>query len=91
LARGDGGGDWGNADDAESMRAPMRRSIAAELVDTADVYGDGRSERLVGRLRRERSHEIIIATGRPSFRADRGGRHARESDGVCRAQLRNLD
>jgi len=30
--------------------------------DTADVYGDGRSERLLARLKRERSEEIIIAT-----------------------------
>jgi aryl-alcohol dehydrogenase-like predicted oxidoreductase len=30
--------------------------------DTADVYGDGRSERLVGRLLRERSEEIVVAT-----------------------------
>ena len=29
--------------------------------DTADVYGDGRSERLVGRLKRERP-EIVVAT-----------------------------
>jgi aryl-alcohol dehydrogenase-like predicted oxidoreductase len=33
------------------------------FIDTADVYGDGRSERLVGRLRRERPGEpIYIAT-----------------------------
>jgi aryl-alcohol dehydrogenase-like predicted oxidoreductase len=40
--------------------------------DTADVYGDGRSERLVGRLRRERAGEpIFVATKmgrRPSRR-----------------------
>jgi Aldo/keto reductase family len=30
--------------------------------DTADVYGDGRSERLVGRLLRERPEEIFVAT-----------------------------
>ena len=30
--------------------------------DTADVYGDGRSERLLAQLKRERSEEIIIAT-----------------------------
>ena len=30
--------------------------------DTADVYGDGRSERLLARLKRKRSEEIIIPT-----------------------------
>jgi aryl-alcohol dehydrogenase-like predicted oxidoreductase len=30
--------------------------------DTADVYGDGRSERLIGRLRRERTEPFIVAT-----------------------------
>jgi aryl-alcohol dehydrogenase-like predicted oxidoreductase len=32
------------------------------FIDTADVYGDGRSERLVGRLRKERRETIWIAT-----------------------------
>jgi aryl-alcohol dehydrogenase-like predicted oxidoreductase len=58
-----GGGDWGNADDAESMRA-LHAAIdrGVNFIDTADVYGDGRSERLVARLKRERSEEIIVAT-----------------------------
>jgi aryl-alcohol dehydrogenase-like predicted oxidoreductase len=32
------------------------------FIDTADVYGDGRSERLVARLQKERKDEIIVAT-----------------------------
>ena len=58
-----GGGDWGKADDAESMRA-LHAAIdrGVNFVDTADVYGDGRSERLVAQLRRERTDEIIVAT-----------------------------
>ena len=58
-----GGGDWGAADDAESMRA-LHAAIDAgvNFVDTADVYGDGHSECLVARLKRERSETIIVAT-----------------------------
>jgi aryl-alcohol dehydrogenase-like predicted oxidoreductase len=58
------GGTWGPVDDEESMRA-LHAAIDAgtNFVDTADVYGDGRSERLVARLRRERKGETIhVAT-----------------------------
>ena len=58
------GGTWGPVDDEVSMRA-LHAAIDAgtNFVDTADVYGDGRSERLVARLRRERKGEtIFVAT-----------------------------
>ena len=58
------GGTWGPVDDEESMRA-LHAAIDAgtNFIDTADVYGDGRSERLVARLRRERPGETIhVAT-----------------------------
>ena len=58
------GGTWGPVDDEESMRA-LHAAIDAgtNFIDTADVYGDGRSERLVARLRRERRGETIhVAT-----------------------------
>jgi aryl-alcohol dehydrogenase-like predicted oxidoreductase len=32
------------------------------FIDTADVYGDGRSERLIARLKKDRREEIIVAT-----------------------------
>jgi aryl-alcohol dehydrogenase-like predicted oxidoreductase len=62
-AWGIGGGAWGGADDAESMAA-LHAALDAGITffDTADVYGDGRSERLIGRLRRERSEPFIVAT-----------------------------
>ena len=58
------GGFWGPSDDAESMRA-LHAAIdsGVNFIDTADVYGDGRSERLVARLRKERPGETIwVAT-----------------------------
>ena len=49
------GGSWGAVDDEQSMRA-LHAAVDAgvNFIDTADVYGDGRSERLVARLRRAR-------------------------------------
>ena len=45
------GGDWGEVSD-DDARATVRSAVAAgvTLLDTADVYGDGRSERLVGEV-----------------------------------------
>lgn len=57
------GGSWGQVDDAESLRALHRAvDLGVNFFDTADVYGDGRSERLLARLKRERSEPITIAT-----------------------------
>jgi len=58
------GGSWGTVDDETSMRALHAAADAGvTFIDTADVYGDGRSERLVARLRRERPGETIhVAT-----------------------------
>src|SRR5438105_15849358 len=57
------GGSWGDVDDLTSLAAlPRALDLGVNFFDTADVYGDGRSERLLARLKRERSAEIIIAT-----------------------------
>lgn len=57
------GGTWGNVDDRESLAALHRAvDLGVNFFDTADVYGDGHSERLLARLKRERKEEIIIAT-----------------------------
>lgn len=57
------GGSWGNVDDGESMAA-LHAAVDAgvNFIDTADVYGMGRSERLIARLKSERREEIIVAT-----------------------------
>jgi len=57
------GGAWGEVDDRESLATLHRAAdLGVNFYDTADVYGDGRSERLLAQLKRERSEEIIIAT-----------------------------
>lgn len=58
------GGAWGSVDDAESLAA-LHRSIdlGVNFIDTADVYGDGRSERLIRQVLADRSGErIYVAT-----------------------------
>lgn len=57
------GGAWGTVDDAESLSA-LRRAVemGVNFIDTADVYGDGRSERLVAQLCREHRDHIYVAT-----------------------------
>lgn len=57
------GSAWGQVDDADSLAALNRAiDLGVNFIDTADVYGDGRSERLVGQLRKERSETIYVAT-----------------------------
>ena len=57
------GNDWGNVDDSESLAALNRAvDLGVNFFDTADVYGDGRSEKLLAELKCERKEEIIIAT-----------------------------
>jgi aryl-alcohol dehydrogenase-like predicted oxidoreductase len=58
------GGTWGEVSEADAMAAlheAVDRGIT--FFDTADVYGDGRSERLIARLRRERPEApMVVAT-----------------------------
>ena len=57
------GGTWGNVKDEESLAALHRAlDLGVNFFDTADVYGDGRSEQLLARLRRERSEPFYVAT-----------------------------
>ena len=57
------GAMWGKVDDSESLAA-LRRAVdlGVNFIDTADVYGMGRSERLIARLRKERRETIYVAT-----------------------------
>jgi aryl-alcohol dehydrogenase-like predicted oxidoreductase len=57
------GGSWGETDDARSSEA-LHAAVDSGITffDTADVYGDGRSERLIGRLLQERDETLVVAT-----------------------------
>src|SRR3954452_24377427 len=57
------GGAWGVTDDETSMAAlDAALDAGVTFFDTADVYGDGHSERLLARLRRERDEPFVVAT-----------------------------
>lgn len=57
------GGAWGNRDDRESLRA-LDEAIDAgvNFFDTADVYGDGHSERLLAKATKGKENKVHIAT-----------------------------
>ena len=56
-------GGYGAADDAESIETIRRAlDLGVTLLDTADVYGLGHNERLVGRAVAGRRDEVVLAT-----------------------------
>ncbi|MFZ0582885.1 MAG: aldo/keto reductase [Candidatus Acidiferrales bacterium] len=57
------GSAWGQVSDEDSLAA-LNTAIDCDVnfIDTADVYGDGRSERLIAQLKKQRKEEIIVAT-----------------------------
>ena len=57
------GGTWGDVKDDESLTALHRAlDLGVNFFDTADVYGDGHSEQLLAKLRKERSEPFYVAT-----------------------------
>src|SRR5919202_905689 len=58
-----GGDAWGPVEDADSLAAMERAlELGINFVDTADVYGEGRSESLVAKAIRGRRDEVILST-----------------------------
>jgi aryl-alcohol dehydrogenase-like predicted oxidoreductase len=56
-------GSWGTASEDECIRMTHAALDAGiNFVDTADVYGEGRSEEIVGKALRERRDEVVLAT-----------------------------
>jgi aryl-alcohol dehydrogenase-like predicted oxidoreductase len=57
------GGAWGQTSDEESLAA-LNQAIDSGInfLDTADVYGNGRSHRLIAQLKKSRKEEIFVAT-----------------------------
>jgi aryl-alcohol dehydrogenase-like predicted oxidoreductase len=88
------GGSWGNVDDKDSLAA-LHRSIdlGVNFIDTADVYGDGRSERLVAQLRKERTENIYVATkaGRRLDPHVASGYNRQNLTGFVERSLQNLN
>ena len=57
------GGRWGGADDADSMAAcHAALDAGVNWIDTADIYGRHRAERIVGKVLKERRDDVLVAT-----------------------------
>ncbi|AFZ67728.1 aldo/keto reductase [Deinococcus peraridilitoris] len=88
------GGTWGEVNDQDSMAALHRAlDLGVNFFDTADVYGDGHSERLIARLRRERPEPFYVATkaGRRLSPHTAGGYNRENLRGFIERSLKNLD
>lgn len=57
------GGSWGTVSEEDALAALHKAiDMGVNFIDTADVYGDGRSERIIGKVLKERDEDIIVAT-----------------------------
>jgi len=73
-----GGRGWGEVDDKETIAAVQRSiELGGTFVDTAEVYGDGHSEELIGRALQGRRDEVFLATKVGGF--DLSRRHIMEA------------
>jgi aryl-alcohol dehydrogenase-like predicted oxidoreductase len=88
------GGTWGPVQDEESLAALHRAvDLGVNFFDTADVYGDGRSEQLLAKLKRQRSEPILIATkaGRRLDPHLASGYNRQNLNAFIERSLRNLE
>jgi aryl-alcohol dehydrogenase-like predicted oxidoreductase len=88
------GGAWGNVNDQESLAA-LHAALdgGVNFFDTADVYGDGRSERLMAKLRKERKEKFYVATkaGRRLNPHTADGYNRQNLTAFIERSLKNLD
>jgi aryl-alcohol dehydrogenase-like predicted oxidoreductase len=88
---------WGEVDDEESVAAVRRAlELGITFFDTADVYGAGHSEEVLGRALAERRDEVVIAT-KFGYTFDAARRAVTGEDAspgylrsACRASLQRL-
>jgi aryl-alcohol dehydrogenase-like predicted oxidoreductase len=88
------GGSWGDVSDADSLAA-LHAALdgGVNFFDTADVYGDGRSERLMAKLKQERKEKFYIATkaGRRLDPHTAAGYNHQNLTAFVERSLKNLD
>jgi aryl-alcohol dehydrogenase-like predicted oxidoreductase len=86
-----GGDVWGPNESEHRVVEAMRTGFDAGIdwIDTAEVYGDGTSERLVGRAIEGRRDQITVAT-KVAPRPDGTGFRPEEVRRACRQSLRRL-
>lgn len=79
-----GGADWGDVPEGDALAILHRAAdLGVNFIDTADVYGMGRSERLIGRFLGERRERLYVAT-------KLGRRHAVEHGWPARFTLEHV-
>ena len=87
------GGTWGAVEDKDSLAA-LHRALdrGVNFFDTADVYGDGHSERLLAKLRKERRDPFYVATkaGRRLNPHEAAGYNRQNLTGFVERSLKNL-
>jgi aryl-alcohol dehydrogenase-like predicted oxidoreductase len=86
---------YGATDEAESIATIHRAlELGIDFFDTADMYGRGANEKLVGKAIRDRRDEVILATKFGNVRNDDGSREVRgDAEYVrraCEASLQRL-
>jgi aryl-alcohol dehydrogenase-like predicted oxidoreductase len=60
------GGQWGGQEDADSVAALNEAiDLGVNFIDTAQGYGDGRSERVIAKVLKDRADEVYVATKTP--------------------------
>jgi aryl-alcohol dehydrogenase-like predicted oxidoreductase len=87
------GGTWGTVKDEESLAALNKAiDMGVNFIDTADVYGDGHSEMLIGKVLKSRSEKIYVATklGRRLNPHNAAGYNKSNLTGFVDSSLKNL-
>lgn len=90
------GHGWGGVDDRESVRLVHEaQELGINLIDTADIYGNGHSEEVIGQALQERREAWVLATKGGLVKAE--GRRGQEENlsaphlrRACEASLRRL-
>jgi aryl-alcohol dehydrogenase-like predicted oxidoreductase len=88
------GGTWGPVTEEEALGALNTAiDLGVNFIDTADVYGDGRSERLIAQTLKGRSETVYVATkaGRRLNPHTAEGYNYRNLSAFVARSLRNLD
>ncbi len=88
------GADWGHVseeDALDALHAALDEGV--NFIDTADVYGDGRSERLIAKVLKERPEDVHVATkaGRRLDPHVASGYNAQNLTAFVERSLVNLD
>jgi aryl-alcohol dehydrogenase-like predicted oxidoreductase len=86
------GGDWGTVGEDDAYAALNRAvDLGVTFLDTADVYGDGRSEKLIGRLLQDRPNDEILVATKAGRRLDPHTPEGYDYDNLSAFVERSLD